>query len=86
MSTSIKQGDQFIKSDLPAENSYGRNNYTGASSTTPGKDVSSGFLPKGGAVPSGDWQTRKVDSTPIASAHGHKGAAAGPKVPQRLRK
>jgi hypothetical protein len=72
--TLLRQGDQYIKSDEKANNRYGQNGYSGPSSDLPGKHTSTGFLPKVTLNPDyqkdQDWQTRKVDATPLALAHG----------------
>jgi hypothetical protein len=46
MANELEQGDEYIESKLPADNNYGQNGYTGASSTKPGEKVSSNFLPQ----------------------------------------
>lgn len=89
--TLMRQGDQYIKSDEKAENRYGQNGYGGPSSDLPGKKTSTGFLPQCKVSKDfrseSDWQTRKVDSAPLAKAHGmidrsHDGDEA--KVPSKL--
>jgi hypothetical protein len=75
----LEQGDQFIKSDMPADDGYSQNGYQGASSVTPGKTVSTNFLPELRAKTPQNSQTRTVDATPYKAAN--KGASAGPKVP-----
>jgi hypothetical protein len=60
MGTELEQGDQFLKSKLPADNGYGQNGYTGASSVTPGNKVSSNFLPEQAANAPINSQTREV--------------------------
>jgi hypothetical protein len=48
MASGLKSGDQYIRSNEPADNGYGQNGYTGASSTTDPKNkpVSSNFVPE----------------------------------------
>lgn len=61
--------DIFIQSREPANNGYGQNGFQKASSDLPGQKTTSGFLPAS-AVPTSDWQTRKVDASPIAAHPG----------------
>jgi hypothetical protein len=75
MGTLEQQGNQFIESELPADNSYGRNGYQGRSSDLPGKKATSGFLPQV-KKPDGSWQTRAIDASPLAPVHGMRGAPA----------
>jgi hypothetical protein len=80
VSNLIQQGDQFIKSDAPADDGYGRNGFTGPSSDLPGKKTTSGFLPKAGAPINS--QTRTVLADPIPTMYGHKPSTPNPvKVP-----
>jgi hypothetical protein len=51
----------ILGSSMPADNSYGRNGFQGASSDTPGKRTTSGVLPQV-VLPKDDWQTRGVDT------------------------
>jgi hypothetical protein len=80
MGTQLKNGDQFISSREKAQNRYGQNGAQNASSDLPGQKTTSGFLPAG-QVPTEDWQTRKVDATPIAPAHGMSGPKAASTIP-----
>jgi len=82
MGTPLEQGDQFIQSREKAKNGYGQNGYQGPSSDLPGQHTTSGFLPAV-TLPKTDanWQTRKVDSTPIAPAHGMSGPKASSTIP-----
>lgn len=59
----------FVASREKAKNGYGQNGYQGASSDLPGQHTTSGFLPQG-SVPKDDWQTRKVDASPIPAHPG----------------
>lgn len=71
--------DEIVGSKEKALNRYGQNGYAGPSSDTPGKHTTSGFLPQA-SVPNDPWQTRKVDASPIAPAHGMKSPAAPDKI------
>ena len=78
----LKQGDQEIAaSHLKANNTYGRNGAQNASSDLPGQKTASGFLPatdlSGATIAN---TSRRIDTSPIAPAHGMKGAAPGPKL------
>jgi hypothetical protein len=64
MGTLEQDGNQFIKSEEPADNGYGQNGYRGPSSDLPGKRTTSGFLPK--ATAPINAQMRKIDASPIA--------------------
>jgi hypothetical protein len=92
----LQNGDQFIRSNEKAStapktnpNRVGMNGYGGASSTPLDKPVTSNFLPKlnGDLVKakSVNTQNRVIDPMPLKPAFGHKGAAAGPKVPPNNR-
>jgi hypothetical protein len=81
MSTLLKDGNQFIKSDLPADNSRGRNGDQSPSSVykapPPIKDVS----PPQVTVPEANWQRRTVSAEPIAAHIGMKARKSGETVP-----
>ena len=68
-----------VGSKMKADNGYGQNGYSGASSDLPGQRTTSGFLPQG-AVPTDPWQTRQVDTKNVPTTFGMKGAAPGPKI------
>lgn len=63
------QNEVFVGSHLKSKNGYGQNGYQGASSDLPGEKTNSGFLPQS-TVPKDDWQTRKVDASPIPTHPG----------------
>jgi len=76
----LKSGDTFIKGDEPANNGFGQNGFTGASSDLPGKRTTTGFLPQASAPINS--QARKVDASPIPTTYGHKVSTPNPvKVP-----
>lgn len=62
---------EIIASRFKARNGYGQNGYPGASSDTPSKHTTSGFLPQV-TVPESDWQTRKVNAEPFPPSFGMK--------------
>jgi hypothetical protein len=67
MGNLLQQGDQFIESELPADNSRGRNGDNNPSSAykapAPIKNVASPQATVADSV----WQTRAVDASPIAA-------------------
>lgn len=65
----------FVASREKAENAYGQNGYQGPSSDLPGQStrMARDFgLAADPTASAGDWQTRKVDATPIATHPGMK--------------
>ena len=66
-----------VGSKMKADNGYGQNGYSGASSDLPGQKTTSGVLPQV-AVPADNWQTRNVGTKNVPSTFGMKGAAKGP--------
>jgi hypothetical protein len=76
--TPLIQGDQFLKSAMPADDGYAQNGYQGASSVTPGRNVSSNFLPELRAKAFENVQTRQVSSEQYAAAHGQRAVNADP--------
>ena len=72
-------GDEFVGSHMKADNKYGQNGYTGASSDLPGEHTTSGFLPMV-TLPADDWQVRKVAPEAYPTAFGMKSPAAPVKV------
>jgi hypothetical protein len=79
MASGLIQGDQYIKSEEPAENTYGRNGALSPSSDTKIGTTSTNFLPKAkAAIDSG--QTRTVDASPIKTHPQMRGASPGPKL------
>jgi hypothetical protein len=70
MTTLLQDGNQFIKSELPADNTRGRNGDPTPSSVyvapPPIKDVS----PPQVTVPENGWQTRQANASPIAAHAG----------------
>lgn len=69
------ESEQFIGSHEKANNGYGQNGYQGPSSDLPGQSTRANRkfgLPADPSAEPGDWQTRKVDATPYAPAHGMK--------------
>jgi hypothetical protein len=77
----------FVASKEKSKNAYGQNGYQGASSDLPGKHTvmnrDFGLKEDPSAKP-GDWQTRTVDATPYAPAHGMKAPAEPAKVPDAV--
>ena len=78
--------DVYIESEMPADNGYGRNGYSGPSSDLPGKKTTSGFLPAC-ELPAAtdDWQTRKVNANPYPTTHGMHPAKKDGAIPTTLR-
>lgn len=76
--------ETFIGSHLKSQTKLGQNGYRGASSDLPGKhtymDRDYG-LKADPSAQAGDWQTRKVDATPITPAYGMKAAAPAAAFP-----
>lgn len=76
MADDFEDGDQFLRSRMPADNNYGQNGYLGSSSTRPGENVSSNFLPEAvadaAALRAENFQTREVSAQPYPAAHGQK--------------
>jgi hypothetical protein len=70
MATELKNGDQYIKSNLPAENSRGRNGDPTPSSVTKAPPPIAKVSPSQVTVPDSNWQSRSVNASPIAPAHG----------------
>jgi hypothetical protein len=68
--TPLQQGDQFLKSAMPADDGYAQNGYQGASSVTPGKTVSSNFLPELRAKTFENVQKRSVSAEQYPAAVG----------------
>jgi hypothetical protein len=71
MTTPIKQGDQYIRSDEPADNSRGRNGDSSPSSVTKAPAPIARVSPPQVTVPEDNWQRREVDASPLQAAHGH---------------
>jgi hypothetical protein len=68
----------------PSDRGFGQNGFSHASSDLPGEKSVSGFLPAA-VLPKGNPQTRHVSDAGFPAAHGMKGAAPGPKVPDNGR-
>jgi|SRR6478609_139645 hypothetical protein len=67
--------DALIGSKQKAKNGYGQNGYQGPSSDLPGQSTRMDRdygLPADPSADAGDWQTRKVDQTPITTHPGMK--------------
>ncbi|HEY5305181.1 MAG TPA: hypothetical protein VIJ52_00740 [Pseudolabrys sp.] len=77
----------IVGSKMKAENTYGRNGATNASSDLPRQKTTSGFLPAC-ELPTGNSQTRDVSTgqkfAPSPAGHGMKSPnKAGEKVPTK---
>jgi hypothetical protein len=77
MSDLLQQGDQFIRSDLPATPDgkarvgRGQNGDSSASSTTAKSlPIIPNVSPPAVSANVGDWQTRNISAEPIKPAHG----------------
>ncbi len=83
--------DIFIQSRLPADNGYSQNGYQGPSSDLPGKKTTTPGTSKV-AVPQvtlpatgDDWQTRKIDASPIAAHPGMSARKSAETIPANNR-
>ena len=73
---------QIVGSNMKADNGYGQNGYSGASSDLPGQRTTSGVLPQtdlaSAQADRKKFQERTVDTKNVPTAFGMKGAAKGP--------
>jgi hypothetical protein len=70
MANLTQQGDTFIKSNEPADNGRGQNGDKTPVSVKTAPPPIKNVAPPEAAVPASDWQTRKVDASPLPPAHG----------------
>jgi hypothetical protein len=77
MANEYQNGDQYLKSRLPADNNYGQNAATHSSSTRPGENVSSNFLPelraKGGVADRTAANVQTNPNRPLGTIPTHNG-------------
>ncbi len=69
--------DSIIATNIPANSGYGQNGFNGPSSDLPGKNTTSGLLPRV-TIPDDQTQVRKLSADAIPSAHGMRNVSANP--------
>lgn len=74
---------EVLGSNMPSDNAYGQNGYTGASSDLPGQrtKVGGGYGVSDPNAKPGDWQTRSVSHEQYPAAYGMKGPKSGETIP-----